>query len=100
MIRAQGLDTPTRKIFMTRGDVFIQLFTELSGEPQEVIAEMLNVLKGSMPSELHRFDEEISDTEAERLIDELMQEKKAILKWFFEGYHRFLLCHRIQQGDA
>ena len=100
MTRVQGLDTPTRKIFMTRGDVFIQLFSELSGEPQEVIAEMLNFIKGSMPPELHRFDEEISDTEGGRLLDELMQEKKAIMKWFFEGYHRFLLHTRIQQADA
>jgi hypothetical protein len=100
MMRVQGLDTPTRKIFMTRGEVFIQLLSELSGEPKERIAEMLNVIKGSMPPELHRFDEEISDTEAGQLLDELMQEKKTILKWFFEGYRSFLLCTRMQQADA
>jgi hypothetical protein len=36
----------------------------LSGEPKILIAEMLGVTKTSMPSELHRFDEEISDTKA------------------------------------
>ena len=100
MIREQGLNTPTRKIFVTRGDVFIQLFSELSGEPEKVIAEMLNFIKDSMPPELHRFDEEISDSEGGRLLDELMQEKKALLKWFFEGYHRFLLHTRMQQANA
>lgn len=100
MIRVQGLGALKRKIYVTRGDVFIQLLSELSGEPQKLIAEMLNVIKGSMPPELHRFDEEISDTEAGQLLDELIQEKKAILKWFFEGYHRFLLRTRTPQGNA
>ncbi len=100
MMRAQGLDTSTRKIFTTRGDVFIHLFSELSGEPKERIAEMLNVIKGSIPPELQRFDEEISDTEAEQMLDELMQDKKAILNWFFEGYRSFLLCTRMQQADT
>jgi hypothetical protein len=53
-----------------------------------------------MPSELHRFDEEISDTKAGSLIDELMTEKEAILNWFLGGYHLFLLCNRMPQGNA
>ncbi len=85
---------------MTRGDVFIQLMSELSGEPKKLIAEMLDVIKTSMASELHRFDEEISDTKAESLIDELMNEKEAILNWFLGGYHVFLLCNRMPQGNA
>ncbi len=100
MIRVQGLDTLNGKIFMTRGDIFIQLLSELSGEPKKLIAEMLNLIKISMPPELHRFDEEISDTEAGRLLDELMQEKEAILNWFLEGYRRFFLRTRTPQGNA
>lgn len=76
---------------MTREDVFIQILSELSGEPKKLIAEMLYVLKVEMPLELHRFDEEITDTEAGQLLDELMQEKENILNWFLEGYRRFLL---------
>ena len=75
---------------MTRGDVFIQLLSELHDEPKELIADMLSVMKDSIPPEEHNFDEEISDTEAGRLLDELMQEKEAILNWFLEGYRRFL----------
>lgn len=85
---------------MTRGDVFIQLMSELSGEPKKLIAEMLDVIKTSMPPELHRFDEEISDTKAGRLTDELMKEKEAILSWFLGGYRLFLLCTRTPQGNA
>lgn len=84
---------------MTREDVFIQILSELSGEPKKLIAEMLYVLKVEMPLELHRFDEEITDTEAGQLLDELMQEKENILNWFLEGYRRFLLrtidCRRV-----
>ena len=85
---------------MTRGDVFIQILSELSCEPKELIAEMLNVITVSIPSEEHRFDEEISETEASRLLDDLMQEKEAILSWFFEGYRRFLLRTRTKRGDS
>jgi len=85
---------------MTRGDVFIQILSELSCEPKELIAEMLNVITVSIPLEEHRFDEEISETEASRLLDDLMQEKEAILSWFFEGYRRFLLRTRTKRGDA
>jgi hypothetical protein len=84
---------------MTRGDVFIQVFSELSGEPKKVIAEMLCVIKDSMPPEQHTFDEEISDTEVGRLLDELMQEKEAMLNWFLEGYRRFLLRTQTRQSD-
>jgi len=85
---------------MTRGDVFIQIMSELSGEPKKLIAEMLYLIKFSMPPELHRFDEEISDTKARRLTDELMKEKEAILNWFLGGYRQFLLCTRMPQGNA
>jgi len=87
-------------LFMTRGDVFIQIMSELSGEPKKLIAEMLYLIKVSMPPELHRFDEEISDTQAGRLTAELMKEKEAILNWFLEGYRKFLLCTRTPQGNA
>jgi hypothetical protein len=85
---------------MTRGDVFIQLLSELHDEPQELIADMLSVMKDSIPLEEHNFDEEISDSEAALLFDELMQEKEAILTWFLEGYRRFLRRTRMPQGGA
>jgi hypothetical protein len=85
---------------MTRGDVFIQVMSDLSGEPKKLIAEMLDIIKVSMPPELHRFDEAISDTKAGRLIDELMKEKEAILNWFIGGYRKFLMRTQMPQGNA
>ncbi len=85
---------------MTRGDVFIQVLSELSGERKELISEMLHVIKGSISPELHTFDEEISDSEAGQLIDELMQEREPILNWFFEGYRRFLLRTPTSRCDS
>jgi hypothetical protein len=85
---------------MTRGDIFIQILSELADEPKNNIAEMLEVIKVEMPPEEHRFDEELSDTEAGELLDELMQEKEALLTWFLEGYRRFLLRTRTRQCDT
>jgi len=85
---------------MMRGDAFIQILSELHSEPKKLIAEMLSVMKATIPTEEHRFDEEISDTEAGLLFDELMQEKEAVLNWFLEGYRRFLWRNRMPQGDA
>lgn len=85
---------------MTRGDVFIQILSELHNEPKKIIAEMFDVIKESMPPGLHRFDEEISDTEAGQLHDELMEEKEAILEWFLEGYRRYLWRIQMPKGSA
>lgn len=85
-----------RRIIMTRGDIFIQVLSELADEPKNNIAEMLCVMKVEVPPEHHRFDEEISDIEAGQLLDELMQEKEALLNWFLEGYRRFLLRTRTR----
>ncbi len=89
-----------REIVMTRGDVFVQILTELSGEPKELISEMLHVIKSSISAELHTFDEEISDIEAGQLVDELMQEREFVLDWFLEGYRRFLLRTRTSRCDS
>jgi len=85
---------------MTRGDVFIQVLSELSNEPREVIAEMFCSIKANMTDEEHRFDEEISDTDVGQLIDELMEEKEAIINWFLEGYRRFLLRTRTRRCNT
>jgi hypothetical protein len=92
--------THERRIAMTRGDVFIDVMSELSGEPKNLIAEMLSHIKFSIPPELHRFDEEISDTKVGGLIDEMLIEKEAVLSWFIIGYRRFLMCTRMQQDNA
>jgi hypothetical protein len=85
---------------MKREDVFIQILLELHDEPKETIAEMFAVIKASMPPEALRFDEEISDTEACQLRDELMEEKEAILEWFLEGYRRYLWRIRMPKCDV
>jgi len=85
---------------MTRGDVFIQVFSELCDEPQKIIAEMLHAIRDSMPPETHTFDEEISENEAVILFDELIQDKEAVLEWFLEGYRRFIVRSRQGRSDA
>jgi hypothetical protein len=85
---------------MKRGDVFIQILSELHDEPREIIAEMLDVIKAEMTPEEHSFDEEISDTEACQLRDELMEEKETILEWFLEGYRRFLWRNQMPKGNV
>ena len=85
---------------MTRGDVFIQVFSELCEEPQKIITEMLQAIKDEMPPEEQIFDEEISENEASILFDELMQDKEAVLEWFLEGYRRFIVRTRAGRSNA
>ena len=85
---------------MTRGDIFIKVFSELCDKPPKIIAEMLDSIKGSMPPEEQTFDEEISEDEAAILLDELMQEKEAVVEWFLEGYRRFIVRTRSGRSNA
>lgn len=84
---------------MKRGDVIIQILHEVSGKPKEAVAAMLESFKATIPG-LHRFDEEISVEEGERLIVELRKEKDGIAKWIIDGHHRFVLKNFPPGGSA
>jgi hypothetical protein len=65
-------------------DVFIQILSEASGRPVDQGEDMLDSLLPFLGSK-HRFDDEISDQDGERLLTELRAELPGIRRWLAEG---------------
>jgi len=84
---------------MKRGDVFIQILSEVSGKPKASVSELLEFFKSTIPGQ-HKFDEEIPDDEAAALLNGLRQEKEGIKAWLMTGYQRFLLKKVPPAGSA
>jgi|GEM_PF-3188123 hypothetical protein len=84
---------------MKQGDIFIQIIHEVTGKPKEFAAEMLEIFKSMIPGPT-KFDEEISDEEAESLLIELRKEKEGIAKFIIDGYLRFFLRKSPPSGSA
>jgi hypothetical protein len=82
-----------------RRDVFTQILHEVSGKPKAAMEDMLNGFLSTIPGQ-HKFDEEISDTEYEQLLNVLRNEKEGIAKWLMDGYQKFVLQHAKPQGNA
>jgi hypothetical protein len=74
---------------MTRGDVFIKILAEVSGEPETVAADFLKFLR-AMPPGIPRIDDELPADEAEELLTALRAEKEGIRAWLMDGYRHFL----------
>ena len=68
---------------MTNQDVMLQILHEVTGEPKSRFRPAIEMSKALCLS--HRFDEELSPAEAEKLLKELRQEKVGILNWLIEG---------------
>jgi hypothetical protein len=69
---------------MTNADVFIQILSEASGRPPDQVQDMLdNFLRFTGAS--HRFDQELSDAQAEELLIQLRRELPGIRRWLAQG---------------
>lgn len=84
---------------MKRSDIFLQIFSEVSGKPKEALSELLEAFKNSIPGQ-HNFDEDIPEREAEKLLQDLRSEKESILKWLQQGHHQFVLRNFPPAGSA
>ena len=84
---------------MKRGDVFTQILSEVTGKPKESLADLLEAFKATIPGQ-HKFDEEIPDTEAKELLENLRKEKSGILSWLVRGYGQFVLRNFPPAGSA
>ncbi len=76
---------------MTRGDVIIQILHEVTGKPQKIVRELFDLALKNIPE--HKFDEALSDKEAEELLNGLRKEKEGILNWLLRGNLEFQLKH-------
>ncbi len=69
---------------MTHEDVLVQILSEVTGKPKNEISDLMTVFKDRFPTG-HKFNEELPDEKAEKLLNDLRKEKAGILKWLVEG---------------
>ncbi len=68
---------------MTYQDVFIQILSEVSGKPKAELTDLLESFKKIHPG--GKWDRYLSETEGEKLLNDLRKEKAGIAKWLVEG---------------
>lgn len=71
---------------MTKEDVFITIISEVSGKPESFVSEMLDNFRAANPG--GKWDDEIPEPEAEKLLNDLRAEGPGILNWLMEGAGR------------
>jgi len=78
---------------MTRGDVMVQILHEVTGKSKEFAREIFELSLRDCPG--HKFNEEMSDKEADELLNGLRKEKEGILNWLLRGNLEFQLKHLL-----
>ena len=75
---------------MTYGDILIEAMAEATGESKEELTFLLGVFRKQFPKA--NIDQELSDTEAEELLNKLRKDKDGIRELFTSG--------EFPQGDC
>lgn len=65
---------------MKTSDVICKILSEVSGKPESYVREIWNVIP---PEQIN--DKELTDQEAEELLNSLRKEKAGILNWLIQG---------------
>jgi len=71
---------------MTNGDVFIQILSEVTGQPEENVGFLVELAKKHNPH--HGFDKELTPDEAQEMLQALRKEKNGIIQWLAQGYEQ------------
>ncbi len=74
---------------MTRSDVFMQVLAEIAAEHKREVQELLAAFQSSIPG-LDKFDRELPDDEAARLLDDFRMDKDSIRVWLLQGRNQFV----------
>lgn len=82
---------------MTRSDVFMQVLAEIAAEHKREVQELLAAFQSSIPG-LDKFDRELPDDEAARLLDDFRTDKDRIRVWLLQGRNQFV--SRAKKGGA
>lgn len=69
---------------MTHADVFVQILSEVTGHAEGDVREWLQTFRDNVPGS-DKFDDELSDQEAEALLADFRKEKSGILNWALKG---------------
>ncbi len=70
---------------MTNQDVLTKVLHEVTGLSSEDIESMLFTCRAMHPGNLPKLDQELSEQEAERLLQKLRSERAGILAWLVRG---------------
>ena len=68
---------------MTRKEIFIKILSEVSGKTEAEISELLIMFRKSHPG--GKWDDEIPEPEAQKLLKQLRSEAPGILAWLNKG---------------
>lgn len=75
---------------MTYGDILIEAMAEATGESKEELTFLLGVFRKQFPKA--NIDQELSDAEAQELLEKLRKDKDGIREFFTSG--------EFPQGDC
>ena len=68
---------------MTYQNIFIQILSDVSGQPKNEISELLVSFKKANPG--GNWDKTLSKEDANKLLSDLRKEALGILKWLCDG---------------
>lgn len=68
---------------MTYAEIFVQILSEVSGKPKEMVSELLKILRQINPG--GKWDEKIPDHKVDETMAQLRSEAPGILAWLREG---------------
>ncbi len=79
---------------MTRGEIEIEVISELTGDPKPRVREVIDLMKKAIPGLAHDIiDEQISPQEADRLREELKKDD-GLITWYKKGLHYRVLLNQ------
>jgi hypothetical protein len=84
---------------MTRSDVFMQILFEIAKEHKEEVQKLLDTFESTIPN-LNKFDNELSDAEAEQLLIDFRKDKDSLRIWLLQGRNHFVSHTRKAHGPT
>ena len=69
---------------MTYKDIIVQILSEATGKPIKEVTALFETIEDKFPIGCDLSDE-LSNDKAEKLLNELREEKAGILKWLIDG---------------
>jgi len=68
---------------MKKSEIFIQTLSEVSGRPKNELEDMLTAFRHANPG--GGWDQEVSESESQKLIAAFREEAPGILAWLVQG---------------
>ena len=69
---------------MTYDEIIVQVLSEATGKQKSEVTALFETVRDRFPIG-HNLSDELSNDKAEKLLNELREEKAGILKWLIDG---------------